>query len=362
MQKNSKAIVFLVDDSSAIDLLVCVSSLVRSNPDVNKNCDLVLVVYSQIKNVYLDIIHSIWGNFHIHKVSSFLIDNPIIKKIKYAGKREWCKASCEYKAHYRYSIFELESQYENILYLDNDLLIKGDISELLKVDTDKIKAAIKGDTVETLIATEELGLSRSLVREEFNAGVMSIGGSFLSRENVIEIIKLQRSIPPAKGNQSIFNLYFYNHWEKIEEKYNLATENINFEFDEKQSKFVPKNYEDSSIVHYVGSKKPSTLLNFIAERQGKEAEDILLMKQYNEEYISKFFEDNKKESISKYMFGSGQILHITSLKKSRIDIKNKTIEELHSPGYHTRREALIKVSKDYVEALGHLKKQICAAL
>ena len=135
----------------------------------------------------------------------------------------------------RFEIFLL-SEYDKVIYLDTDMLCRGDISLLFNCNHD-FCAVINQKMTEA----DEKILN---FNGGFNAGLMVIGKKYLTEENYNEAISLLTKFK-WHGNQGVFNKIFKNKTYKLPEEYLETTENLNL-----------NTLKTAKIIHFVGKKKP----------------------------------------------------------------------------------------------------------
>lgn len=129
-------------------------------------------------------------------------------------------------SYLKFEVFSLE-EYDRVLFLDSDLLILQDISELLEMDCD-------------------FGACRDLLIEQFNSGVMSIGKKYLGEDKVNDLIELTKTQGPGEhADQDILNLYFKDYFE-IPIYFNFLKTYYNYPFLHKFP--IPQHFK---ILHYI---------------------------------------------------------------------------------------------------------------
>lgn len=184
-----------------------------------------------------------------------------------------CEKVCEVHEQYRrrvaqfYSleIFRLEG-YDRILFLDSDLLIRGELDELWSNDQ---AILVCGDgyyykgfshdrkTFEKIDhpAEDKLGGMNA-----FNAGVMSIPGQLLTKSNLKSlrsfiVVDYFNQFATNHSDQLIFNMVFEKQAKFVNAKYNYRigiTEEIKRKDD--------VDLENAIVIHYTAQKKPWRLM------------------------------------------------------------------------------------------------------
>ena len=259
---KSKAVVSLVDDSTFLDYLIMMFSFKKYNSSLYNDIDKIMFTFGELcdeNRLFLETV--------LPTIQEKKIDTSFYPSIKYSGSRDWCDKKSTYKPHYRYEIFTLTG-YENLVYLDTDLLIMGDVSELFKIPEGEVAACNKWNTQLSENCNHIFVYAKTQCEapdEEgaFNAGVMSFGKNTIKKNMRDEMLELHQKVE-AHGNQRVFNLYFKNKISYLPEIYNFTTENSS----------VFYNIDDIAVLHFVGEKKPS---HSIAQ-SGKKISDYLVIK------------------------------------------------------------------------------------
>ncbi len=156
--------------------------------------------------------------------------------------------------------------YDKVVYLDSDMYCSGDLKDLFCTKA-AISACLDGFSYEERVKpiVEQAGLRLNTTTERygkpfknsFNAGVLSISGSALSKNNFDGLVAmLDYDIWSSFGNtiftdQMIINRYFENQFSIISSKYNYTI------FLDDYLKYVDNiSFEDISIIHFAGKIKP----------------------------------------------------------------------------------------------------------
>lgn len=157
----------------------------------------------------------------------------------------------------RLSIPEIFAGYDKILYLDSDILVRKDISELFNTNIKEKCIGLVEDVANTYHTNRLWGEKTS---NYYNTGVILFNASLMRKENYFENINNTIQINGGKYrlcDQDILNDVFRNSIQKLDTKWNH-----HHEFHGMLRYFVPsdrKEYEqnssDPSIIHYVGSEK-----------------------------------------------------------------------------------------------------------
>lgn len=150
--------------------------------------------------------------------------------------------------YYRLFIAEMFPQYDKAIYIDSDLVVKGDISEMYDID---ITGSYVGATFEQVMQVDifaeysekALGIPRD---DYFNAGVLLIN-CVMWRENKVldQFIKLLHEFTfVVAQDQDYLNVLFQDKYTKIPKCWDCET-------------FQPSvTMEDAKIIHYIFTEKP----------------------------------------------------------------------------------------------------------
>ena len=255
---NTNAIVSLVDNHTALDYVVMIQSLRNNNPQLYDTVDKHMFTFGSLCDENRSVIQSLFPTIQETVIS------PSSDKISYSGNREWGEnPSTVYQPHYRYEIFNL-SDYDNLVYLDTDLLIQGNVEKLFTTPAGKIRASKKWPqptleqdfhpryTIEMEARITQKTLDDSL--GSFNGGVLSFGQGVSTLDTKSQLLKLQKT-KTTPGNQQILNTYFEDRVDFIPQTYNFSTEF----YSNKIFKIRPI-LDDQHIIHFVGPFKPSHTL------------------------------------------------------------------------------------------------------
>lgn len=151
------------------------------------------------------------------------------------------------ESYYRYIIADLFPKINKGLYLDADLIINGDLTELYNTDIDNYYCAGVKDLyiLETNYA-KKLKLKNLYI----NSGVLLFNFSKIREDNMVQ--KLFENTKKMKAiieypDQDIINITFNDGIKEIDSVYNFASSNVAHE---KHKRFR------AIIIHYTGPIKP----------------------------------------------------------------------------------------------------------
>ncbi len=253
---NIIPIVFITDYNFSIPTAVAISSLIANkkketfykisiiSADLNKDIEDKLYSFSENENITVNIVRvneDKYQMFHRkgHHVSS--------------------------TALYKFEIPNLLPEYDKIIYLDGDILVKNDLSELYNLELNNYYVgAVRDMTAEVSYKIH----AKIPVDEYLNAGVMILNLKKIREDNLtdraIETL-YERGHDYVCGDQDVFNFVFKENvlWLNPEYNamiYNLVLENYTIE---RINQFYDTNYisieqliKNASIIHLTNRKKP----------------------------------------------------------------------------------------------------------
>ena len=190
-------------------------------------------------------------------------DTTGFEKLHDPSKSSYCVASPT--ALLKFKIADLLKNLEKCLYLDGDLIVRTDLSNLFNVNIDEHVAAIVEDTGSLYSGNKTV----KKYKNYFNSGVMLLNLKKLREENASEkLFDLKKaSHQESLMDQNIFNEYFCGRVKLLDVSYNCLYVNLvrsrsKFSLDEYNKKFH-KHYKDikdiardAQIIHYSSKDKP----------------------------------------------------------------------------------------------------------
>ena len=196
-------------------------------------------------NYTFKILHSGVSQENVDKIMKYNKDNF---NVEFVDVRELLKDvmerlhTCIYytqTTYYRLFISNLYPQYDKVLYIDCDVVVRGDISKLYNVDIgDNLVGATTDEFVMSLpyiqpYFTKVLGLNH--VTDYFNAGVLVMNLDQFRKQNFEEqFVDLLNKYKFVVQDQDYLNVickdkvkYVSSMWDKMPCKENAKVENIN---------------------------------------------------------------------------------------------------------------------------------------
>ncbi len=163
---------------------------------------------------------------------------------------------------YKFAIIDKLTQYDKIIYLDTDIVVNGDISELFNID---LKDNYVGGVFNIYYYMYKKNLPAMLqipdIESYFNAGVMLMNTKKMREDNLVE--QLEKYIGKFSGSvdQHIFNKVCYGKIVNIPPKFNATLNYVEMYKKPYAEYFYTKKeineaIENPYVIHYTGIYKP----------------------------------------------------------------------------------------------------------
>ena len=157
---------------------------------------------------------------------------------------------------------------EKVLYLDGDIIVMGDLSELFSVDLGDSYAAVVRDLPQVLFDVPLIDVG--IGRDYFNSGVMLLNLKQLRVENVREklVDEKRRRSNDTLMDQNVLNIVFKDRVLQLPMKYNVLYANLRRSWKEpgvveRLNQLYGTSYRaaqdlrrDAVVVHYSSKDKP----------------------------------------------------------------------------------------------------------
>ncbi|MCT8137614.1 glycosyltransferase [Anaerobacillus sp. CMMVII] len=229
-------VVTVTDDNYAIHLAVMLKSLLKKKK--SENPIKIYVMYSNIQRKNKSLLKKVVNKYKA-KIRFKKIDTAMYRRLKtfdHVTKENY----------YLLSISDFfDETIDRVLYLDSDVIVRKDITELWNTDISPfIVGAVEDFSV---METRNSDLLMPAEAKYFNAGVLLIN---LKKWRDLEIKdKISNFINTHSnkikyGAQDVLNAVLYNQWFELEAKWNYQTDHI------------PKLKIKPAIIHYTGENKP----------------------------------------------------------------------------------------------------------
>lgn len=177
-----------------------------------------------------------------------------------------------YTTYFRYFIADYVEE-DRVLYLDSDIVVTGDLSELFLVDLQGFPIAAVPDFP-----------TRS---DYFNAGILVLDTDWWrSHPTVQELLDITEKYQhEVYGDQGVLNRYFENNWLALPLTYNLQVGSDFHQFLLGDTEWYQRFQGVPKIIHYTTENKPWKRLRFNRFREmwwfyyGLSWDDVLLRKE-----------------------------------------------------------------------------------
>lgn len=259
-------VAFCVNDGYINQLGTVLISLLKSNPKQRFEAYILSSDLSDQSRRRLSKIKMVFPNIDLRFIS---VDETAFKglnlTINYISKETF----------YRYLIPNLIPDVDKILYLDADLIVKGDLSALWETDLGDCYLAGCSDTyIEKLGYKNKIGLKADELY--INAGVLLMNAKEMRRQGVGEaLIKETKALSGriTYQDQDVLNLVCRNKIKQVDGIYNFTMEDI---------KSAKEKIKRAVVIHYTGAKKPwntdKVRLKSVWRKYAKAADTILSRK------------------------------------------------------------------------------------
>lgn len=251
--KDSLNIAYGVDRNFLFGAAISMQSISMHNP--------AMAVIFHIFTDYID-------DDYLHRVSLYAEKNKNVQVIVYVvseifinifpSLKQW-----SYATFFRFIAFQYLSQsVEKVLYLDADVICKGNLSELLNINftNDHFAAVIKDVPFMQDKPAKRLNVP-GLPGKYFNAGVVFLKLAAWEENNFFnKAIAMLTSDPNHQKykclDQDILNILFFGHCIHISGDYDCFY-GVDYELKNKTNEdFKDTITEETKLIHYVGVTKP----------------------------------------------------------------------------------------------------------
>ena len=257
---NAVPVIFATDENFIPYLYVTIQSLI-DNSNKKNNYDIV-ILYEKVSEYK----QRQFKNLESNNISiRFVNMSNYMEKHSDSWYTHWRYSSAVY---YRFFITKLFEKYDKVLYLDSDIIINFDITELYNIDLgDNYLGAIQDISQQMKDYSYEKYREKILKikREEyFNAGILCFNLKKLkefdfTKKCIETLIKLEK---PIFQDQDVLNYICNGNVKYLDFSYNLLWNCINYHKDAKE-RIKPsiyndyiKSWQNPKIIHYAGNYKP----------------------------------------------------------------------------------------------------------
>ncbi len=199
-------IVYITDDNYTMPTIVSVTSLLKNKKEDYK-IYIIGVGLSQNNKKNLE-------NLGIEKVLDLEKKYENLETIKtYVSKA----------AFFKFDLAEIFNEFDKILYIDSDTVIKDDIKTLLDTDVEGVYGGVVKDCIGEIIHNDTKRLS---VKNYFNSGVMLLNLAKMREDNIKEkLLNAKKTAPVDYLDQEIFNIVFKDNVKFLNPEFNYMVTN-----------------------------------------------------------------------------------------------------------------------------------------
>lgn len=243
--KSPINIVFTVNDSYAQHCCVTIVSILKNNTDSLFNFYIITDYFSETNRLkFTQAVGKLSSKSRVHFIT---ITNDLFKGFK--NNIDYISI----QTYYRYIIPTLLNNVSKVIYLDSDLIVNGNISELWTTDIadNHVCLGVKDLYIENIKYKKEIGLPDGTVY--INAGVLVMDLDRFRKESISEKLineTLDNKYDFKYQDQDIINIVLKDRIQPVSEKYNYTTENT-------------LHYDTSVqpvIIHFTGATKPWSII------------------------------------------------------------------------------------------------------
>lgn len=314
-------IAFITDDNYVIPTAVAITSLIK-----NKNAESLYNIYI-VTTLLSDQNTKMFEQFNRSDVTIHIM---VASLEKFSGihkqqKKSVCVAS--EAALLKFELPALLKKCKKVLYLDGDILVQKDLSELYNIDVNSFMCAAAYDTGCLYSANPKF----AKYRQYFNSGVMLLNLEKMRMENVSKKLYLakKRSTDYNLMDQDVFNEVFDKQVRIIDIKYNCLIINLKRARDkykfEALNNLFGTNYSSLQNVEY-----NAVILHFASKDKPWKYTDAEYSILWNEYFLQSPYADKVLEKISlKQEMGIKYPVYVSLTSyPSRIQTISQTINSL----------------------------------
>ena len=247
MQYHVIPIAMICDENFVMQTCVALTSM-RRNKASNTVYEIYVIMADCSKEAEVDILAQSAEAFHVHVIVSSVAEYEEIKQITHISIAGLLK----------FDICDMLSQYDKILYLDGDIIVRKDLQDLYNVD-------LQDNYVACVV--HSLGIVSG--EKKMNSGVMLLNAKKIREENTKKILfETRKALGDRKSmDQETFQIVFADKKMFLEPKYNIMMDKIDYEKKyysiNSYNQFYGTTYKsrkeilDSAVImHYTGAVKP----------------------------------------------------------------------------------------------------------
>ena len=251
--KNNVNVTFLFDDKYFYCTYIAITSLINSKlPTTHLDINLIVCNISMLQRRLLE-------NFENNDVNINIIDVDLTKYLEFSQVYHVTNTSL-----IKFDFANILKNIDKTLYIDGDVLINKDLSNLFNMDIDNFYiGACREYRAELRQYNKLLG-----TKYYINSGVMLLNLKKMRKENISERFYETKKVQPKSWqcqDQDVINYVCNGHIALLSPIYNFTLgifvkENYNINelnnFYQTNFKSIKDMYDESAIIHYAGDLKP----------------------------------------------------------------------------------------------------------
>lgn len=311
-------IVFITDNNYVFPTKIAIKSLIK-NRDINNNYR-INIIGVDLTQENIDILNSLTtNNLEINIIQETNKYKDIGLDHLYVSKA----------ALFKFQIPNIFPDLDKILYLDGDILIEKDLSELFNINLEDKYAGVVKDYMAQDILNYHLDIN---LKNYFNSGVMLLNLKQMRKYDMANKLLIYKKNNNLKRcmDQDTLNACFLDNVIYLSPKYNLMLSNLNYDNDDiaKFYDITTKEYfnilNKPTIIHLTNKKKPWNSLTAIKSREFWSYADNFDILQMSEK-IAKIQIAESKKIYPKFLINI--ICFFIFNKKKRHNFRKKYIKE-----------------------------------
>lgn len=250
-------IVFSTDENYVLPTAVAIKSLIENCSE--KKLELMILSGEELSEKAKSIMRGALQSNSNAKLTYIIVDRERL------GEVESHIEHISINTYYRLLLPELLKDYDCCLYLDGDICVRGDISELLSVrmsDSEYLAGVRAAGAITRLRGKKNrlriLGIKD--MKNYVNAGVILMNLRAIRNNNIDKILLDLVSNDYPVQDQDVLNVACYNHIKPIAPKYNCTPVMHRFNKFRLMRVFKAKEIDEARkkpvIIHYADKNKP----------------------------------------------------------------------------------------------------------
>ena len=254
-KEDNIPIVMICDDGYAVPTATAIRSMNRHKKKETKY-DITIVAVNM-------------DDKHIRKLAMLKYPNITINII-YIEENEFNNLHNQKVTNYgvpataliKFLLPEMMQHYKKVIYLDGDIVVKRDLTELYNQQLGECYAGVVRDMPQVLYTKQIFGVKYG--RGYFNSGMMLLNIEAMNNDNIKELlIETKRTLDSKLMDQDVFNEVFGEKIVQLPIKYNTLYVNLIRSKGKYKIENIDKKYKkledirrDSAIIHYCSKDKP----------------------------------------------------------------------------------------------------------